>query len=51
VLQDAPEFAGVLRERFDLVAPELEGLWPGVWARHLQWQAEQTAVAAASRQS
>jgi N-hydroxyarylamine O-acetyltransferase len=51
VLQDAADFAGVLRKRFDLVAPELEGLWPGIWARHLQWQAEQAAVAVASRQS
>jgi N-hydroxyarylamine O-acetyltransferase len=48
VLQDAGEFAAVLRDRFDLTAPELADLWPGVWARHVQWQVEQAAVAAAS---
>ena len=42
-VQDACEFDRVLRERFDLAIPGVAALWPSVWARHLQWQAEQAA--------
>jgi N-hydroxyarylamine O-acetyltransferase len=43
IVQDATEYDRVLRERFDLAIPGIAALWPGVWARHLQWQAEQAA--------
>ena len=43
IVQDACEFDRVLRERFDLAIPGVAALWPSVWARHLQWQAEQAA--------
>lgn len=46
VLQDAVAFDRVLRERFDLAVPGIGELWPGVWARHLEWEAEQTASVA-----
>jgi N-hydroxyarylamine O-acetyltransferase len=45
VVQDAAEYHRVLRDRFDLTVPGVEALWPRVWARHLQWQAEQGARA------
>ncbi len=41
VLRDAAEFDRVLRERFDLSVPGGEDLWPGLWARHLEWESEQ----------
>jgi N-hydroxyarylamine O-acetyltransferase len=40
VLRDAVEYDRVLRERFDLAVPGIDELWPRVWARHLQWEAE-----------
>jgi N-hydroxyarylamine O-acetyltransferase len=43
VVQDAAEYDRVLRDRFDLGVPGIDRLWPSVWARHLQWQAEQAA--------
>jgi len=43
VVQDAAEYDRVLRDHFDLAVPGIETLWPSVWARHLQWQAEQAA--------
>jgi len=43
IVQDAAEYDRVLRERFDLAIPGITALWPNVWARHLQWQAEQSA--------
>jgi N-hydroxyarylamine O-acetyltransferase len=44
-VQDATEYDRVLRDRFDLAVPGIDALWPSVWARHLQWQAEQAAGA------
>jgi hypothetical protein len=44
VVQDASEYDRVLRDRFDLAVPGLVARWPSVWARHLQWQAEQGAA-------
>jgi N-hydroxyarylamine O-acetyltransferase len=41
VVQDAAEFDRVLRERFDLAVPGVDALWPGIWARHLEWLATQ----------
>ncbi len=49
VLESAAAFDRVLRERFDLAIAGVETLWPRVWARHLEWQAEQAGHAAASR--
>lgn len=49
VLESAAAFDRVLRERFDLAIAGIETLWPRVWARHLEWQAEQAGHAAASR--
>ncbi|MCC7127083.1 MAG: arylamine N-acetyltransferase, partial [Acidobacteria bacterium] len=46
VVQAAEEFDRVLRERFDLVVPGVETIWPAVWERHLAWQAGQHAVRA-----
>jgi len=43
VLADAGEYVAVLRERFGLDLPDAADLWPGVWRRHLAWQAEQAA--------
>jgi N-hydroxyarylamine O-acetyltransferase len=45
VLRDAGEYERALRQCFDLVVPGIDALWPRVWARHLQWQAEQAASA------
>jgi len=42
-VQDAAEYVRVLRDRFDLVVPGIEDIWPGVWARHLRWVAERDA--------
>ena len=41
VIDSAAAFDRVLRERFDLAIAGVEVLWPRVWARHLEWQAEQ----------
>jgi N-hydroxyarylamine O-acetyltransferase len=41
LVSDAVEYDHVLRERFDLVIPGIDALWPAVWTRHQQWQAEQ----------
>ena len=41
IVQDLAEYDRVLRERFDLAIPDVAALWPSVWGRHLQWQAEQ----------
>ena len=41
VVESAAAFDRVLRERFDLAIAGVEALWPRVWARHLEWQAEQ----------
>lgn len=41
VVTDAIEYDRVLRERFDLAIAGVEALWPAVWARHEQWQAQQ----------
>ena len=41
VVTDAAEYGRVLRERFDLTIAGVETLWPRVWERHRQWQAEQ----------
>ena len=43
VVRDATEYARVLRERFDLDVPGIEAIWPRVWARHLEREAEQAA--------
>ena len=43
IVQDAGEYERVLRERFDLAVPGIDAIWPRVWQRHLQWQAEQAA--------
>jgi N-hydroxyarylamine O-acetyltransferase len=48
VLRDAVAYDRVLRERFDLSVPGVEELWPGVWARHLEWESEQASTIAAS---
>ncbi|MEP7118330.1 MAG: arylamine N-acetyltransferase [Acidobacteriota bacterium] len=40
-VHSADEFDRVLRERFDLAIPGSDALWPQVWTRHRQWQAEQ----------
>jgi len=45
VVRDAAEYDCVLRDCFDLAVPGIDVIWPSVWARHLQWQAEQTAAA------
>ncbi|HUU33126.1 MAG TPA: arylamine N-acetyltransferase, partial [Vicinamibacterales bacterium] len=45
VVESAASFDRVLRERFDLSIPGIETLWPRVWERHLQWQAERLAEA------
>lgn len=37
-VRDAAEYEQVLRERFDLAVPGAAGLWPRVWARHLEWE-------------
>ena len=42
VVGTAADFDRVLRDRFDLAIPGVDTLWPRVWERHLQWQAEQT---------
>ena len=39
VVQSAAEFDRVLRDRFDLVIPDVGAIWPRVWARHLEWSA------------
>lgn len=39
LIETAAGFDRVLRERFDLVIPGVEALWPQVWERHLAWQA------------
>lgn len=44
VVQEATEYDRVLRDLFDLAVPGIDVLWPRVWARHLQWQAEQAAL-------
>jgi len=44
-VQDAAEYDRVLRDRFDLAVPGIDALWRRVWARHLEWQAEQAAGA------
>jgi N-hydroxyarylamine O-acetyltransferase len=36
VIESAAEFDGALRERFDLSIPDVETLWPRVWARHVE---------------
>jgi N-hydroxyarylamine O-acetyltransferase len=41
VLRDAAEYERVLADRFGLRLPDAEMLWPAVWARHLDWEAEQ----------
>jgi N-hydroxyarylamine O-acetyltransferase len=41
LVHSAQEFDRVLRDRFDLAIPGVDALWPRVWARHLQWSAEQ----------
>ncbi len=51
VLRDAVAFDRALREWFDLAVPGVDELWPGVWARHLQWEAELAASAAGGRVS
>ncbi|MCC7179326.1 MAG: arylamine N-acetyltransferase [Acidobacteria bacterium] len=45
VLRDAEEYERALRECFGLAVPGIEGLWPRVWARHLEWEAAQAAAA------
>ncbi len=35
VVANADDFAGLLRDRFDLALPGVETVWPDVWARHL----------------
>jgi N-hydroxyarylamine O-acetyltransferase len=40
-VQDAEDYVELLRERFDLYIPEMRGLWPAVWRRHLEWEASQ----------
>lgn len=45
VVPDAAEYERVLRERFDLDVPGIGAIWPRVWARHLEWEAEQAAAA------
>ena len=49
VVEDLAEYRGVLRDRFDLAVPGIDVLWPRVWARHLEWQAEQTAHGTSGR--
>lgn len=46
VVPDAVSFDRLLRERFDLAVPGIGDIWPGVWARHLEWEAEQVAAGA-----
>ena len=41
VIQDADEYAHVLRDRFGLALPEAGALWPRVSAQHLAWRAGQ----------
>jgi len=41
IVSDAAEYDRVLRERFDLAIPGIDALWPAVWTRHQEWQAEQ----------
>jgi N-hydroxyarylamine O-acetyltransferase len=48
VVENAAAFDRILRERFDLAIPGVETLWPRVWERHLQWQAERAQNPAAS---
>lgn len=49
ILRDAATLDRVLRERFDLTVPGVDEIWPGVWARHLQWEAEQAASTAGAQ--
>jgi N-hydroxyarylamine O-acetyltransferase len=49
VVADAAEYGRVLRERFDLTIAGVEQLWPRVWERHQQWQAEQASATGAPR--
>ena len=42
VIRDAHTYARTLRDRFDLALPDIERLWPFVWARHQAWEAEQS---------
>ena len=48
VVQSAPEFDRVLRERFDLTITGSDALWPRIWERHLQWTAAQATGAPAA---
>lgn len=48
---DAASYDRALRQRFDLALTDIDRLWPRVWARHLQWQAEQAAGGAAADQA
>jgi N-hydroxyarylamine O-acetyltransferase len=39
VLDNPADYAEVLAHEFDLRDPDLPGLWPRVWERHMEWAA------------